>query len=68
MSKEKTIHELLQEIRHLNESIDLKIIRGKSYKKEAKRHKFLVSHLNLLSRRSAVRTPGLRVARGLSFA
>ena len=67
MSKEKTIHELLQEIRSINEKIDLKIIRGKSYKKEAKRHRFLVSHLNLLSRRTEVRTPGLRVARTLAF-
>lgn len=66
MSKEKTIHELLQEIRTINETIDLKIIRGKPYKKEAKRHKFLVSHLNLLSRRST-RTPGLSVARTFSF-
>ena len=66
MSKEKTIHELLQEIRSINEKIDMKIIRGKSYKKEAKRYKFLVAHLDLLTRRT--RTPGLRVARSISFA
>lgn len=67
MSKEKTIHELLHEIKIINEKIDMKIIRGKSYKKEAKRHKFLVSHLDILSRRTT-RTPGLRVARSFSFA
>ena len=67
MSKEKTIHELLHEIKIINEKIDMKIIRGKSYKKEAKRHKFLVAHLDILSRRT-VRTPGLRVARSFSFA
>jgi hypothetical protein len=65
MSKEKTIHELLQEIRTINETIDLKIIRGKSYKKEAKRHRFLVSHLNLLSQRS--HRSGMRVAGTLVF-
>lgn len=54
MSKEKTIHELSQEINKLNEKIDLKIIRGKSYKKEAKHHKFLVMQLNRLSARVSV--------------
>lgn len=68
MSKEKTIHELLQEIRSINEKIDMKIIRGKSYRKEAKHHKFLVAHLNLLTRHVPVRTSGMRVGRVLSFA
>lgn len=49
MSKEKTIQELLREIKIINEKIDMKIIRGKAYKKEAKHHKFLVLHLNRLN-------------------
>lgn len=49
MSKEQTIQELMREIRMINEKIDMKIIRGKPYKKEAKRHKFLVWNFNRLS-------------------
>ena len=37
-----TIH---AELDRINEAIDLKIIRGQSYAKEARRHKFLLSHL-----------------------
>lgn len=37
-----TIH---TELDRINETIDLKIIRGQSYSKEARRHKFLLSHL-----------------------
>ncbi len=49
MSKEKTIQELHREIKVVNEKIDMKIIRGLSYKKEAKHHKFLVVHLSRLN-------------------
>lgn len=49
MSKEKTIQEILREIKTINEKIDMKIIHGKTYKKEAKHHKFLVLHLNRLN-------------------
>lgn len=34
-----------KEIENLNELIDMKIIRGLNYHKEAKRHKFLLSKL-----------------------
>ncbi len=55
MSKTTLIQELRKEINHLNDVIDLKIIRGIPYKNEARRHRFLVTQLTALSR-----TPGVR--------
>ncbi len=40
------------EIRKLNNEIDLKIIKGLSYGKEALRHKFLLKQLQRLNRQS----------------
>ncbi len=45
MSKSKLIKTIQSELDLINEQIDLKIIRGRSYQKEARRHKFLISHL-----------------------
>lgn len=42
------IREIEHEIRNLNVLIDIKIIRGESYKKESKRHRFLVAQLSHL--------------------
>ncbi|MFA6459039.1 MAG: hypothetical protein WCV79_01410 [Candidatus Paceibacterota bacterium] len=48
MSRYQTIKEIRQEIDRLNQEIDLRIIRGISYAKEARRHKFLMSQLRRL--------------------
>ena len=45
MSKQKLITTIHTELEKINEQIDLKIIQGLEYRKESKRHKFLVSHL-----------------------
>ncbi len=45
MSKQKLITTIHTELEKINEQIDLKIIQGLDYKKESRRHKFLVSHL-----------------------
>ena len=45
MSKQKLITTIHTELEKINEMIDLKIIQGLEYKKESRRHKFLVSHL-----------------------
>jgi hypothetical protein len=54
MSKTNLEREIKKEISQLNEVIDRKIIKGVSYAKEAKRHKFLVSQLNSIHRERAV--------------
>lgn len=41
---------LLSELRILNEEIDRKIVRGLSYTREARRHKFIVSSLDSIRR------------------
>ncbi len=43
MSKIKLVRNLKEEIKKLNNDIDLKIIKGLPYKAEARRHKFLTS-------------------------
>ena len=50
MSKYKLEKALRRELEILNEEIDQRIIRGLSYNKEAKRHKFLLSNLSGLRR------------------
>jgi hypothetical protein len=51
MSKARTIQVIREEIRRLNEEIDMKIIRGLSYRNEARRHKLLASQLARLTLR-----------------
>jgi hypothetical protein len=51
MSKHQIIKELRREINKINKIIDMAIIRGVSYRDEARRHKFLVSQLNRLQPR-----------------
>lgn len=46
MGKYNLERRLRRELRVINEQIDDKIIRGLSYAREAKRHKFIVSTLN----------------------
>ncbi len=50
MSRTKLIKEIEKEIERLNNKIDLKIIKGKPYFVEARRHKFLLTQLNNLTR------------------
>ncbi|MEQ1500215.1 MAG: hypothetical protein ABL917_02460 [Parcubacteria group bacterium] len=50
MSKQNLERELKRELGVLNEVIDGKIIRGQSYAKEARRHKFVLSSLSNLRR------------------
>ncbi len=45
MSKKILIKEMQRELKKLNTVIDLKIIKGFSYKTEAERHKFLLRQL-----------------------
>ena len=49
MSKHQTIKTIRSEISRLNQEIDLRIIRGVSYTREARRHKFLMMQLKRLS-------------------
>jgi hypothetical protein len=45
MSHQTLIKTIQSELEKINDEIDLKIIRGIAYRKEAQRHKFLLSHL-----------------------
>ncbi|MES2471130.1 MAG: hypothetical protein V4526_02785 [Patescibacteria group bacterium] len=54
MSKHTLIKELRKELNKLNAEIDMRIIRGKSYKRESQRHKFIVSQLKALQRQPEV--------------
>ncbi len=49
MSKYQTIRTIRAEIDKINQEIDLRIIKGVSYRKEALRHKFLMRQLGRLS-------------------
>ncbi len=55
MSKYRLSRIIQAEINKLNEEIDLKIIWGQTYKKEARRHKFLVAQFEELSRQESHR-------------
>jgi hypothetical protein len=52
MSQKQYLRILEKEIKNINQKIDLKIIRGESYKKEARDHKLLLRKIRLLSRRN----------------
>ncbi|MES2314321.1 MAG: hypothetical protein V4524_00065 [Patescibacteria group bacterium] len=54
MSKHQIVKELRREIAKLNRIIDLAIIRGVSYREEARRHKFLVAQLTRLQPRRSI--------------
>ncbi|MDP3710752.1 MAG: hypothetical protein Q8R29_03485 [bacterium] len=45
MSKKQLISTIFQELKNLNQVIDMKIIRGVSYQQDALRHKKLLSQL-----------------------
>lgn len=48
MSKHTTTKIIKKELSHLNATIDMKIIKGISYSREARHHKFLLSQLSIL--------------------
>ena len=50
MSKHQAIRAIRTEIERLNREIDLRIIKGLSYRREALRHKFLMAELAKASR------------------
>jgi hypothetical protein len=45
MSKYKIVSTIQRELEKINERIDMKILQGQSYRKEAKQHKVLMSQL-----------------------
>jgi hypothetical protein len=56
MSKQNLEKELKKEIISLNDIIDRKIIKGISYARESRRHKFLVNQLNAIHRERAMQS------------
>jgi len=54
MSKQKMVTTIQKELERVNETIDMKILRGEAYRMEARRHKALLSQLRQV--RSAGRT------------
>jgi hypothetical protein len=52
MNKITLFNEINKELKKLNDRIDAKIIRGRSYEREAQRHKDLLSTLERISRES----------------
>lgn len=48
MSSKDFLKVIEAELARLNDRIDVKILRGRSYAKEAERHKFLLRQLNRL--------------------
>lgn len=55
MSQKQYLKILEREIRNINQKIDLKIIRGESYKKEARDHKLLLRKIRLLSKKNLLK-------------
>lgn len=51
MSKYQALKTIRAEIEKLNQDIDLKIIKGVSYRREAMRHKFLIGQLSRIAPR-----------------
>jgi hypothetical protein len=62
MSEIKLERTIGKELRQINERIDMKIIQGVSYRREAKRHKLLLSMLHDLRRKKHVVGPFMRFA------
>jgi hypothetical protein len=50
MSKHQALRAIKNEIKRLNHEIDLRIIKGLSYKEQSRRHKYLMAQLNQLGR------------------
>lgn len=54
MSKHQALRTVRMEIDRLNQEIDLRIIKGVSYRRESLRHKFLMAQLARLSPRKSL--------------
>lgn len=52
MSKHQALRAIKNEIKRLNQEIDIRIIKGLSYKDLSKRHKLLMSQLNNMTSHS----------------
>ena len=52
MSKHQALRAIKNEIKRLNQEIDIRIIKGLSYKDLSKRHKLLMSQLNSITSHS----------------
>lgn len=50
MSKKTLMRTISEELEYINQKIDMKVIKGISYRAEAKRHKLLVSMLHDVKR------------------
>lgn len=61
MSQHKLVSTIMSELEELNSKIDWKVIRGVSYKADARRHKLLLSMLR------DVRSHGVMPSRLMSF-
>lgn len=62
MSSKDFLKVVENELQRLNDRIDLKILKGRSYRKEAERHKFLLRELRRLE--SSVRASAKVVQTG----
>lgn len=62
MSEIKLLKTIDRELCQINEKIDMKIIQGVPYKKEARQHKLLVSMLHDLRTKKYPYTPFMRFA------
>lgn len=54
MSKYRFVREIKKEIKELNMEIDMLIIKGRSYRHLARRHKMLTTELRALNSRSII--------------
>jgi folate-dependent phosphoribosylglycinamide formyltransferase PurN len=65
MSKYRFVREVKRELKQLNADIDLLIIKGRSYRHLAQRHKFLTKELRSLNSRSIIMPGFMRKLGGL---
>ena len=54
MSKNRFAYNVQKEIKKLNSTIDLKIIKGLPYRAEARRHRFLMSQFNSFEKKPSI--------------
>jgi hypothetical protein len=45
MSQQKLLHTIASELKQINEDIDIRVIKGLTYKREARRHRLLLNML-----------------------
>ena len=52
MSQQQYLKRIERELQHLNKQIDLKIMRGEAYFKEARDHKLMLKKIRFIQRQS----------------